>query len=118
MKTYKELDVYQRAYRLAIRIHHSSMKLPSELRFDLGDQIRRASRSIPSNIAEGYGRNSTGKDKIHFLNIALGSNNEMLFNLDFMQDANLIDSLEYKELFDEYTICGKQIYKLMKSLEI
>jgi len=72
--TYKDLDVYKRSYKLALRIYNFSFKLPKELQYDLGDQIRRASRSIPSNIAEGYSRNKSVKDKINFLNDALGSN--------------------------------------------
>jgi len=91
------------------------MCLPRELQRDLADQIRRASRSIPSNIAEGCGR-KTSKDKAFFFNVSLGSNNEMLFNLDFMKDIGLIDALEYKNLFEEYTICGKQIYNLLRSV--
>ncbi|MDE2019078.1 MAG: four helix bundle protein [Patescibacteria group bacterium] len=54
--TYRDLDVYQRSYRLAVRIHNISLGLPREYRFDIADQIRRSPRSIPLNIAEGFGR--------------------------------------------------------------
>ena len=83
MNNYKDFDVYQRAYKLAIQIHQLSYSLPKELQFDLADQVRRASRSIPSNIAEGYGRRKSTKDIQNFLTTTLGSNDEMLFTLNY-----------------------------------
>jgi four helix bundle protein len=115
---YKDLDVYKRAYSLALRIYQFSLKLPRELQYDLADQIRRASRSIPSNIAEGYSRNKSSKDKINFLNDALGSNEEMLFNLEFMKDAGLISLKDFEDPYKEYVICGKQLYKLISTLKV
>jgi four helix bundle protein len=115
--TYKDLDVYKRAYNLALKVYRFSLKLPKEIQYDLADQIRRASRSIPSNIAEGYSRNKSNKDKINFLNDALGSNEEILFNLDFMKDAELISKNSYQELYEEYIICGKQLYRLINTLK-
>jgi four helix bundle protein len=116
MLTYKDLNVFQRAYRLALKVHNLSLKLPKELQYDLADQIRRSSRSIPSNIAEGYSRNKSLKDKINFLKSALGSNEETIFNLRFLRDAKLISEKEFEELYKEYVICGKQLNRLIKSL--
>jgi len=115
MNTYKDLDVYKRAYLLALKIHDFSFGLPKILQYDLGDQIRRASRSIPSNIAEGYSRNKSSKDKLNFLNTALGSNEEILFNLEFMKDGKLISYKDFEEFYNEYIICGKQLHNLIKS---
>ena len=113
---YKDLDVYQRAYRLALELHKLSQTLPKELQYDLADQIRRASRSIPSNIAEGFGKQNSKKELINFLRISLGSNDETLFNLDFLKDSGLIATQKYQYFFDEYTICGKQLNRLISSL--
>jgi four helix bundle protein len=113
---YKELDVYKRSYRLAVETHKFSLTLPKEFRYDLADQIRRASRSIPSNIAEGYARKQSNKEIISFLKISLGSNDEILFNLEFMKDANLMTSEEYNYFSKEYIICGKQLTNLINSL--
>ena len=118
MRTYKELDVYKRSYTLAVRIHRLSLKLPREYKFELADQIRRASRSIPSNIAEGFGRGKSKKDTISHLRDSLGSNDEMPFNIEFMKDVNLIANETFHELFDEYTITGKQLTGLIRSLEL
>ena len=115
-KSHKDLDVYKRAYRLALEVHKLSLTLPQYLRRDLGDQIRRASRSIPSAIAEGFGRNKSSKDIINLLNDALGSNDEVLFNLNFMKDSGLIKEEQFQYFFEEYTICGKQLFNLIQSI--
>ena len=112
---YRQLEVYKRSYNLALEIHRFSLKLPKYLQFDLADQIRRASRSIPSNIAEGYSRSKSVKDLINFLRDSLGSNDEMLFNLEFMKDLQLIDLKTFMYFQEEYTICGKQLFRLIES---
>lgn len=114
---YRELDVYKRSYRLALEIHKFSLGLPQYLQFDICDQIRRASRSIPSNIAEGYARAKSSKDTRNLLNDALGSNEEMLFNLDFLKDVGKINKNLYLKWFNEYTIKGKQLFRLIESLK-
>jgi four helix bundle protein len=114
--SYRDLDVYKRSFMLALEMHKFSLILPRELQYDLADQIRRASRSIPSNIAEGFGRNKSIKDKVNFLNDSLGSNDEMLFNLDFLFESGLLEEKLYKVWKDDYTICGKQLFQLIKSL--
>jgi four helix bundle protein len=116
MKSYRDLEVYQRAYKLATAVHHLSYKLPKEVQFDLADQIRRASRSIPSNIAEGYGRGKSSKDITSYVRNAIGSNDEMLFNIQFLYDVNLITHETYEALHANYVICGKQLTKLVMSL--
>lgn len=114
--SYKDLEVYKRSYKLALEIHEFSITLPKYLQFDLADQIRRASRSIPSDIAEAYARSKSNKDRANLLSDALGSNEEMLFNLDFMKDANLLDLDKYEHFVEEYTINGKQLFRLIQSL--
>ena len=76
MENYKELIVWKRAMELVAAAYQVAAKLPREEMFALADQMRRSSVSIPSNIAEGYGRNST-KDYARFLSIARGSRYEL-----------------------------------------
>ena len=111
---YRDLEVYKRAYQLALEIHKLSFTLKIR---DLSDQIRRASRSIPSNIAEAYGRDKSVNDIVNGLRTALGSNDEMLFNIEFMKDTELITQNQYQKLYDEYTICGKQLHKLIEAVK-
>ena len=76
VRTYEDLDVWHLSIDLAEMVYILTRKLPSEEKFALGDQMRRAAVSIPSNIAEGQSRSSTG-DYIRFLSFAKGSNSEI-----------------------------------------
>lgn len=116
METYRDLEVYKRAYKLALEIYKFSFTLPKELQYDIADDLRRATRSILSNIAEGYGRRKSNKDTVSFLKISLGSCDEVLFNLDFLRDLDLISEEKYRHFSEEYTICSKQLNKLISSL--
>lgn len=77
LKSYKELKVWQKAIDISVEVYYISAGFPSDERFGLTNQIRRASNSISLNIAEGYSRN-TKKSYLNFLNIAQGS----LFELE------------------------------------
>ena len=72
IKGFKELIVWQKAMDLATEVYHQARRLPKEETFSLGDQMRRAAVSIPSNIAEGYGR-KTKRDYANFLLMARSS---------------------------------------------
>jgi len=71
-KSFKDLIVWQKAYRLAREIYSATDKFPKAEKYCLGQQMRKASISVPSNIAEGYGR-PHGKDYSRFLAISYGS---------------------------------------------
>ena len=72
LKNYKELKVWQRGYRLCFEIYQLTGNFPQEEKYGLTSQIRRAAISVPSNIAEGYGRKTT-KEYLQALYIAYGS---------------------------------------------
>lgn len=79
---YEDLEIYKRSYKLALNIHERTKKFPEIERYDITSQIRRCSKSIPTNIAEGYGRQSRDEFK-RFARISLGSCNEMQVHLLF-----------------------------------
>lgn len=116
MSTHKKLDVYQRSFKAALAIYKFSHTLPNYLQYDIADDIRRAARSVPSNIAEGYGRNKSKKDIVNFLKTSLGSNDEVIFNLEFIYALKLIEAGRYDKAIKEYEIIGKQLNKLIHSL--
>lgn len=72
LKNYKELNVWQKSYALCLKIYGITTKFPNAERYGLTSQIRRSAVSIPSNIAEGYGRETTA-DYIRMLYISYGS---------------------------------------------
>ena len=112
--SFKELDVYQRSYKLALKVHDISLKIPKELQFDLADQLRRSSRSVSANIAEGYSRGKSNKDVVNFLRTALGSNDETLFHIGFSRDVQAIQKNIADNLLAEYEVVGKQLNKLIQ----
>ena len=114
MPSYRDLEVYQEGYRLALEIHQLTLGFPDIERYALADQMRRASKSIAANIVEGYGR-QTQRNFAHFLGQALGSADEMLVHVDFAQDLGYIGAEQHLELVDRYTVLGKRLYRLMQT---
>lgn len=95
MSTYKELVVWKKSYSLVLLIYKIT-KIPKEECYGLTSQIRRASISLPSNIAEGSKR-ATKKDFCQFLRVAQGSGAELETQLLLAQDLNYIENKEYLE---------------------
>ena len=92
IKSFKELEVYQKAYRVSLDIHKASLNFPKIEQYSLADQIRRASKSICSNIAEGFGKQRGSKAGFRrFLLMALGSSNEVTVWIDYCTDMAYID---------------------------
>ena len=94
---YKDLDLYKAAKDLVLSVYALLRKFPKEEQFALSDQLRRAVISIPSNIAEGSGRNSQ-KDQAHFYNIAYGSLMEVFSQLDIACDLGYISHEEFEQM--------------------
>jgi four helix bundle protein len=100
MNSYRDLIVWQKSMNVVTLVYKLVKQFPDDEKFGLVSQIKRSSVSVPSNIAEGYGRNYT-KDYIRFLNIARGSLYEMqtqlqvALNLGFIveEDLNKINAL-------------------------
>jgi four helix bundle protein len=97
MTTFRNLNVYTKSKELVKQIYELLKKFPKEEQFALCDQLRRAVISIPSNIAEGSGRNSQ-KDQAHFYNIAYGSLMEVFSQLDIACDLGYISQEEFEQM--------------------
>ena len=114
VQTVRDMEVYQRAYKTALAIHRDTLKFPKEEQFALSSQIRRASKSICANLAEGFAKNhkSPAEFKRYCL-IALGSSEEMLVWIDFAKDLEYITAQEWKTYEEQYRIVCKQISAMM-----
>jgi len=115
VKTWKDLEVWQLAHTLVIKIYEISKSFPSEERYRIVDQLCRAAVSVPTNIAEGQGR-YTLKEYIRFLVISRGSVEEVKYLLLLSKDLNYIDHAIYNELSEEYTRVNMMLNKLISSL--
>lgn len=98
MKTYKELIVWQKAIEFVTVVYSVTKNFPKEEIYGLTNQIRRAAVSIPSNIAEGFGRNSKNEFK-HFLQIAVGSLFELQTQLEIAKNLEFISNEEFDKVF-------------------
>ena len=114
--TFFDLRVYQEAKELVKSVYTLLDKFPKYETYALGDQLRRAVVSVPSNIAEGSGRFSI-KEKIHFIEIAYGSLTETLCQLDIAHDLGYIDDKEFEDEKDRIDIIGKQLSGLRASFQ-
>ena len=97
LKNYKELKVWQKSYQLCLDVYKITKSFPKEERYGLISQIRRAAVSVPSNIAEGYGRKTT-PEYIHSLYMAYGSNCELATQIQLSCDLGYIKTEHIKEL--------------------
>ena len=93
VRGFEELEVFQRAYRLSLEVHRASLELPRIEQFALADQIRRASKSICANLAEGFGRQAVSKPEFRrFVTMALGSADEMQVWTLYCRDLGYIEA--------------------------
>jgi four helix bundle protein len=109
--SYRQLDAYQKAKEFVIYVYALLKQFPKEEQYALCDQLRRAVISIPSNIAEGMGRVSV-KEQIHFIEIAFGSLNETMCQLELAYELNYI-SQEHLNTSEEFV---KEITRMLSRL--
>lgn len=112
IKSFKDLEVYKEAYALAIIINKNVNKLPIFERNDLGSQLRRSSKSVPANIAEGWAKRRFDKQfKVH-LDSAIGSSNEMEVHISFTKDLGFWEKNFCESLATRYLLLGGKITNL------
>jgi four helix bundle protein len=115
MGDFKDLTVYRKAYELAMEIFHISKKFPPEEKYGLTDQIRRSSRSVCANFAEGYRKR---KYKPHFLlklSDCDAENTETEVWLDFSKDCGYITLEEHTDLFTKNTEVRKLLFHIINN---
>lgn len=99
MKTssYKDLVVYQKAYRLALEVYKVTDSFPEAEKYGLVSQLRKCAVSMPSNVAEGYKRGR--KEYVQFLRIAFGSCAELETQLSLSMDLGYLDGQRFQDLY-------------------
>ncbi len=92
-RTFQDLDVFRRAYALSLEVHRASLEFPRIEQFALADQVRRASKSICANIAEGFGKQRQSRSEFHrFVSMAIGSADEMQVWTLYCRDLGYIET--------------------------
>jgi len=112
--SYRNLRVYQQAKKLVLYVYDLLRLFPKEEQYALCDQLRRAVVSIPSNIAEGEGRVSV-KEQAHFMEIALGSLNEVMCQLELANELRYINENQLFEAEEQMKTVAQMLAGLRKS---
>lgn len=118
MSGYRDLDIYKESKRLAIEVHKLSMTFPKLELYEEGSQIRRSSKSVTSNIVEGYGRRRYKADYIKHLIYSQSECDETIVHLDFLFECeSFTDKMKYEQLKSEYDSLSKRINKFIQWVE-
>ncbi|HQB07427.1 MAG TPA: four helix bundle protein [Rectinema sp.] len=112
IKTYRDLIVYTKSFDLAMELFRLTSTFPREEKYGLTDQIRRASRSIPANIAEGWAKRTFENIFKRHLIDSSGSCEETMVWLEFSFRCNYIDSEKYNYYSQQYDEVGKMLFAL------
>ena len=113
IRSYRDLDVFNLAYTLAMEIFHVSAKFPKEERYALTDQMRRSSRSVCGNIAEGFAKRRYEAIFKNSLNNSLGEADETKVWLDFAVDCGYISPEDHDRLITGYNQVSAMLWTLM-----
>ena len=116
MHDFRELKVWQKAHDLTLKVYRETGTFPTDERYGLTSQVRRAAASIPSNLAEGRCR-PTERDFGRFVGIALGSAAEVDYFLLLARDLGLLDPARYNPLADEIDEIKKMLSGLYSRLQ-
>ena len=115
--SFKELIVYQKAYRLAMQIFEITKNFPKEEKYSLTDQIRRSSRSVTSCLAESWAKRRYEKAFVNKLTDSLGEENETETWLDYSRDCKYINIENHTEIMNGYDEVRKMLISMINNPE-
>lgn len=116
MRNFQELMVWQKSHELTLKIYKISSSFPKEELFGLTSQIRRSASSIPTNTAEGCGRNSNAEMK-RFLTISTGSCSELEYQIILSKDLGYISEVSFKELSENAITIRRMLHTFIQRLK-
>jgi four helix bundle protein len=114
IKTYKDLEVFQMSYSLALDVSKATRAFPPFEQFEIGRQVRRAARSIPANIVEGWAKRASAAEFKRVLLIAIGSCDECKLWLDMSRDEGYLPTGRCAELQSRFNRVGAMLKNLWK----
>jgi len=116
MRDFRKLQVWEKSHALVLGIYQSTQRFPKDELYGLTSQMRRASVSIPANIAEGAGRESI-PERVHFIQIANGSASELNYFLLLSRDLGYLPEEVYLKYSRDLDEIGRMLTGLMKTLK-
>jgi len=118
VKSYKDLEIYLLSKKLAVRVHKMTLDdLPKFEMFEEGSQIRRSSKSIVSNIVEGYGRRRYKNEFVRFLTYAVGSCDETKAHLEMLYETGSLDKQNiFEQLINGYEEVGSKFFRFREAV--
>jgi len=114
IRTYQDLDVFRESYAAALGVSRLAKRFPPVEQYELARQPRRAARSIPANIVEGWGKRASGPEFKRYLQIAIGSCDETRMWLELSKDEGYISEKDCKEAEDRYNRIGAMLGSLWR----
>jgi len=116
---YKNQEIWKLSREIATQIHMMTLKeLPKFEMYEVGNQIRRSSKSVKSNIVEGYGRRRYKAEYIRFLVFVLSSNDETIDHLETLNDTKSLENeVLFKSLHEKLIILGKKLNNFIQAVE-
>ena len=117
-QSYRDLEIYKKAHKLAVEIHEMSLHLPRFEMYEEGSQIRKSSKSVKDTIVEGFGRRRYKQEFIKYLIYSLSSCDETASHLHTLYETkSLKDKEKYQYFCKEYDCLGKMINNFIKSVD-
>ena len=116
-KTYKDLEVYQIAHTLGVKIHRLSLDLPKVEQYEIGSQLRRSSKSISANIVEGFGRRRYKAEFVRFLVFAHSSCNETIEWMEYIKDCYPEFDNSAEEILSKLDELGRKLNSFVRTVE-
>ena len=113
LRSHRDLDAYRRSMDLLVRVHEICRKLPADDRHDLANHMRRASKSIPADIAEGFGRKASEKDFKQYMKTAMASASDMEAHLELAGRLGYARRPDVATRTDGYSHVGTQLNRLI-----
>jgi four helix bundle protein len=113
----EDLEVFKKAYRISLDVHRHSLNFPPIEQYALGDQVRRASKAICANLAEGFGRQAASKAEFkRFVMMAMGSADEMRIWCRYCLDLGYLDEATWQAWRQEYREIARMLQVLYRKI--
>lgn len=116
LKDFRKLKVWEKSHQLALSVYQATASFPDHERYGLTSQLRRAVVSIPTNIAEGYGRGGDA-EFARFLQIASGSAAELQYQILLANELNFLDAENFERLNNDVVEVKKMLNALIQKLK-